>query len=55
MKLTSSSFGDGQPIPAEFAFCAPDAKTHCTLGASLSHNWPGAICPRAQSPGADLS
>ena len=34
MKLTSSSFGDGQPIPAEFAFCAPDAKTHCTLGAN---------------------
>lgn len=34
MKLTSSSFADGQPIPAEFAFCAPDAKTHCTLGAN---------------------
>jgi len=34
MKLTSTSFGDGQPIPAEFAFCAPDAKTHCTLGAN---------------------
>ncbi|MDP1671936.1 MAG: YbhB/YbcL family Raf kinase inhibitor-like protein [Burkholderiales bacterium] len=34
MKLTSTSFRDGQPIPAEFAFCAPDAKTHCTLGAN---------------------
>lgn len=34
MKLTSSSFADGQAIPAEFAFCAPDAKTHCTLGAN---------------------
>ncbi len=31
MKLTSSSFGDGQPIPAEFAFCAPDPQTHVTL------------------------
>ena len=34
MKLTSSSFGDNQTIPAEFAFCAPDAKTHCILGAN---------------------
>jgi len=32
MKLTSTSFGDGQPIPAEYAFCKPDAKIHCTLG-----------------------
>lgn len=31
MKLTSSSFGDGQPIPAEFAFCAPDPRTRVTL------------------------
>ena len=31
MKLTSSSFSDGGPIPAEFAFCAMDAKTHATL------------------------
>lgn len=34
MRITSSSFGDGQPIPAEFAFCKPDALTHCTLGAN---------------------
>lgn len=32
MKLASQSFGNNQAIPAEFAFCAPDAKTHCTLG-----------------------
>jgi Raf kinase inhibitor-like YbhB/YbcL family protein len=31
MKLTSSSFPDGGAIPAEFAFCAIDAKTHATL------------------------
>ena len=31
MKLTSSSFADGTAIPAEFAFCAIDAKTHATL------------------------
>ncbi|MBX9810899.1 MAG: YbhB/YbcL family Raf kinase inhibitor-like protein [Burkholderiales bacterium] len=31
MKLTSSSFGHNQRIPAEFAFCAPDPKTHVTL------------------------
>lgn len=31
MKLTSTSFGDGQPIPAEYAFCKHDAKIHCTL------------------------
>ncbi|MDP1535838.1 MAG: YbhB/YbcL family Raf kinase inhibitor-like protein [Burkholderiales bacterium] len=34
MKLTSTSFGDGQPIPAEYAFCKPDVATHCTLGAN---------------------
>jgi hypothetical protein len=34
MKLNSISFGDGQPIPAEYAFCKPDAKTHCTFGAN---------------------
>ena len=32
MKITSQSFTDNGAIPAEFAFCAPDAKTHCTLG-----------------------
>ena len=31
MKLVSSSFSDNGRIPAEFAFCAPDPKTHVTL------------------------
>ena len=31
MKLASSSFAEGAAIPAEFAFCAPDAKAHATL------------------------
>lgn len=32
MKIISSSFSDRKAIPADYAFCAPDAKTHCTLG-----------------------
>src|SRR5688572_27608084 len=31
MKLSSSSFAPNGPIPAEFAFCAPDPKSHVTL------------------------
>lgn len=31
MKLVSSSFSSNQRIPEEFAFCAPDSKTHVTL------------------------
>jgi Raf kinase inhibitor-like YbhB/YbcL family protein len=34
MKLASSSFAEGAAIPAEFAFCAPDAKTHATLSSN---------------------
>ena len=32
MKLTSSSFADGQRIPGELAFCIPDAAHHVCLG-----------------------
>jgi hypothetical protein len=32
MHLTSSAFQDNQPIPAECAFCVPDAETRVTLG-----------------------
>jgi Raf kinase inhibitor-like YbhB/YbcL family protein len=31
MKLISRSFSDSKRIPAEFAFCAPDPKSHVTL------------------------
>jgi Raf kinase inhibitor-like YbhB/YbcL family protein len=31
MKLSSNSFSNDARIPAEFAFCAPDPKTHVTL------------------------
>ena len=31
MKLISRSFGNNQRIPAEFAFCAPDPKSHVVL------------------------
>ena len=34
MKISSASFADNSAIPVEYAFCAPDAKTHCTLGAN---------------------
>jgi Raf kinase inhibitor-like YbhB/YbcL family protein len=36
MKLTSESFGNNERIPAEFAFCAPDPKTHATLSKNLN-------------------
>jgi Raf kinase inhibitor-like YbhB/YbcL family protein len=43
MRLTSSSFQDGGVIPAEFAFCAPDPKTHATLSKNRNPNltWSG--------------
>ena len=44
MQVTSTSFRDGAPIPAEFAFCAMDAKTHATLSQNRSPQlaWSGA-------------
>jgi Raf kinase inhibitor-like YbhB/YbcL family protein len=43
MRLSSSSFQDGGVIPAEFAFCAPDPKTHVTLSGNRNPNltWSG--------------
>ncbi len=32
MKLSSSSFADDAPIPSDYAFCIPDARTHVALG-----------------------
>jgi Raf kinase inhibitor-like YbhB/YbcL family protein len=34
MKLTSDSFADGKPIPADYAFCVIDPKSHVTLSAN---------------------
>jgi Raf kinase inhibitor-like YbhB/YbcL family protein len=34
MKLRSDSFSDGSPIPAEFAFCVIDPKSHVTLSSN---------------------
>lgn len=36
MKLTSSSFKDGQEIPGDFAFCIPDPAHHVCLGKNLN-------------------
>ena len=36
MKLTSTSFADGQKIPGEFAFCIPDPAHHVCLGKNLN-------------------
>ena len=36
MKLTSSSFSDGQPIPGELAFCIADSAHHVCLGKNLN-------------------
>lgn len=43
MKLTSTSFSDGEPIPAEYAFCMPDASTHATLSKNINPDlaWSG--------------
>ena len=36
MRLTSTSFANNKRIPVEFAFCAPDPKTHATLSKNLN-------------------
>jgi Raf kinase inhibitor-like YbhB/YbcL family protein len=43
MKLTSTCFTDNAPIPAECAFCAPDAVSHVTLSKNLNPDlaWTG--------------
>lgn len=43
MKLTSTCFTDNGPIPAECAFCAPDAVSHVTLSKNLNPDlaWTG--------------
>lgn len=36
MKLTSTSFTDGQRIPGEYSFCTPDPAHHVCLGKNLN-------------------
>lgn len=36
MKLTSTSFADGQKIPGDLSFCIPDPTTHVCLGKNLN-------------------
>ena len=36
MKLASTSFNDGQPIPGDYAFCTPDPAHHVCLGKNLN-------------------
>ncbi len=36
MRVTSTSFADGQKIPGELAFCVPDAAHHVCLGKNLN-------------------
>ena len=44
MKLESQSIADNTPIPAEFAFCAPDPAQHCTMSSNRNPHlrWSGA-------------
>jgi Raf kinase inhibitor-like YbhB/YbcL family protein len=39
MRLMTTAFADGQRIPAEFAFCAIDPKTHVRLSDNLNPNF----------------
>jgi hypothetical protein len=45
MKLTSSSFVDGQAIPGELSFCAPDPAHHVCLGKNINPQLTWTDCP----------
>ena len=47
MNLVSSSFQNNAPIPAEFAFCAMDAKTHAALSANRNPHLSWSDAPAA--------
>ena len=47
MKLTSSSFSDGQKIPGEFSFCIPDPAHHVCLGKNLNPHLAWSEAPAA--------
>ncbi len=44
MKLSTTAFADGAPIPVEFAFCKPDAAAHVTMSSNRNPDfaWSGA-------------
>ena len=47
MKLTSPSFANNSKIPAEFAFCAPDPKSHVTLSKNRNPEFSWSDVPAA--------
>jgi Raf kinase inhibitor-like YbhB/YbcL family protein len=47
MRLMTTAFADGQRIPAEFAFCAIDPKTHVRLSDNLNPNFAWSELPSA--------
>lgn len=47
MKLTSSSFADGQIIPGKFAFCLQDPAHHVCLGQNLNPHLKWSDAPQA--------
>jgi hypothetical protein len=47
MKLTSTSFNDGDLIPDEFVFCTPDPEHHVCLGKNLNPHLQWTDAPQA--------
>ena len=45
MKLTTTAFVDGGPIPQQFAFCKPDAASHVTFAANTNPDFAWSDAP----------